>query len=537
MTDAKRARANVSLDSRSPTDIRSIVAAALLALSLAACGQSPGITLTVDSATAEVLRGSDVTIEVTLARTGGAAGDVVLSIVGLPANVTAGFSPATLSGSTLTSVLTLSATAAATEGSHDLTITGTGTGLTATVAVTLSIASLNVAGHVASTSYGAITGAKVGSQGVEATTDATGAFSLAGLAVPYDLSIWYTPGEWVHIYKGLTTSQPLVAPPDAMSGVFFIVRSADLTGNLSGGQIPVGTDQEVLVCVEGLTVVVMQCDSVTTGGTSYSMTINWRTFTELDVRVHALQIERDGGTGYPVAYRGYASADVTLNGGSPATADLDLGTALATTEVAVELESPLPAGGLVAGIEFAPNLVMRAASLMSSATSYEILMPAIDGVTYTFVAGVSASQAGLGWTSGVTGSTATVVLPDTLQSLSPPDMSTGVTTATSFTVANPDGGPITHAWQEVPGDLVIGLTTMNTSSTLPDLAPYGLALPAGADLTWQPVAHSGTSSEGASAGNDPLSAILSLAILGAGPAMSDSGTFAIGEEREVTTAP
>lgn len=539
MTHAKRARAYVSQDSRSPTDFRSIAAAValLVVLLLPACGQSPGISLTVDSATAEVLRGSDVTIDVTLARSGGAAGDVALSITGLPANVTASFSPAALSGSTLASVLTLSATAAAAEGSHDLTITGTGTSLSATTGVSLSITSLTIAGRVASVNAGSISGAKVSSQGVEATTDGTGAFSLAGLAVPYDLSIWNTTGEWVHIYEGLTTSQPLVSPPYASSSVFYISRSATLTGNLTGGQIPVDVDQHVLVCVEGLTVVVLQCDFVSTGGTSYAMNINWRTFADLDVRVHALQIEHDGVAGFPVAYRGYTSAVLTLTDGVPASADLDLGTALATTAVAVELESPLPIGGMVAGVEFGPNLLMLVAAPTSGATSHEVLMPVIDGVSYTFAAGVTASQPGLGWTRGVTGSTATVELPNILQSVSPPDGTTGVTTATSFTVVNPDGGPITHTWRQVPGDFAIGLTTMNSSSTLPDLAPYGLTLPAGTDLRWQPFAHSGTSSEGASIGNDQLYSILSLAILGAAPALPDSGTFVVGEEREFTTAP
>ena len=540
MTDDMRAPAKTSRNLAALSDFRRTLTAAVALLApllLAACGQSPGIALTVDSATAEVLRGSDVAIEVTLARTGGAAGDVALSITGLPANVTASFSPPILSGSTLTSVLTLAATAAAVDGSHDLTIAGTSAGMAATVAVTLDIASLTVEGRVASAFYGPIIGVKVGSQGVEATTDGTGAFSLAGLTVPYDLSIWNSAAEWVHIYEGLTTSQPLVAPPNATGNVFFITRSTTLMGNLTGGQIPVGTDQAVLVCIEGITIALFDCDYVLPGDSSYSMTINWKTYSELDVRVHALQIERDGGVGYPVAYPGYASADLTLISGTPATADFDLGTALATTEVAVELEAPLVVGGLVAGVEFGANLVMSAASITSNVTSHEVLMPLIDGVSYMFAAVVAGPQTGIGWASGITGSTATVALPNNLQSLSPPDTATGITPATNFTVSNPDGGPVTHIWSDPLGDLRIGLTTMSTSSTLPDLAPYGLVLPPSTDLTWRPVAHSGSSTEGASAGDHAYYAILGLALAGTGPAVSESGTYTMGEQREVTTAP
>lgn len=67
-------------------------------LVLAACGQTPSITLSIDAATAELLRGSEVQVEVNLTRAGGATTDVALTVTGLPANVDASFAPATLSG-------------------------------------------------------------------------------------------------------------------------------------------------------------------------------------------------------------------------------------------------------------------------------------------------------------------------------------------------------------------------------------------------------------------------------------------------------
>ena len=82
------------------------VFAVTVALVLAACGQTPSITLSLDVATAELLRGSDVQVEVTVTRLGGATADVALTVTGLPANVDASFSPATLSGGNLISTLT-----------------------------------------------------------------------------------------------------------------------------------------------------------------------------------------------------------------------------------------------------------------------------------------------------------------------------------------------------------------------------------------------------------------------------------------------
>src|SRR5690606_32356424 len=108
-------------------------------LVLAACGQTPGIAVTLDSASAELLRGSSAELAVTLARTGGAIGDVQLAVTGLPANVEASFSTPTLSGGTLASTLVLTAPAAASEGSYDVTVSGTGAGLNATANLTIDV--------------------------------------------------------------------------------------------------------------------------------------------------------------------------------------------------------------------------------------------------------------------------------------------------------------------------------------------------------------------------------------------------------------
>src|SRR5690606_25241056 len=126
------------------------LAALVMVLVLAACGQSPSIVLTLDSATAELLRGSDVQVIVTLTRAGGASADVALSVTGLPANVDADFSPVTLSGAELSSILTLTATGAAVEGNYAVTVTGTGTGLADSADLTLEVIGLTVSGRVVS---------------------------------------------------------------------------------------------------------------------------------------------------------------------------------------------------------------------------------------------------------------------------------------------------------------------------------------------------------------------------------------------------
>src|SRR5690606_39170936 len=156
---------------------------------------------------AELLRGSSAELAVTLARTGGAIGDVQLAVTGLPANVEASFSTPTLSGGTLASTLVLTAPAAASAGSYDVTVSGTGAGLNATANLTIDVVSLDVSGRVISIYDLPVPGVSVRSQGDSAVTDAQGNFSLSGLAVPYDLAIWNVAAEWVHVYKGFTANE------------------------------------------------------------------------------------------------------------------------------------------------------------------------------------------------------------------------------------------------------------------------------------------------------------------------------------------
>lgn len=166
-----------------------------------------------------------------MTRLGGANADVALTVTGLPANVDASFSPATLSGGTLTSTLTLSAAGAAAEDAYDLSVTGTGTGLTATAPLTLNVVSLTVTGHVVSISDFPVTGAAVGSQGDTAITDASGAFTLRGLSVPYDLSVWNTTEGWLLVYEQLTADELRLAPV-AAAMLPATTRSATISGTL-----------------------------------------------------------------------------------------------------------------------------------------------------------------------------------------------------------------------------------------------------------------------------------------------------------------
>ncbi|NUT34840.1 MAG: Leupeptin-inactivating enzyme 2, partial [Hamadaea sp.] len=108
----------------------------------AQCTTNPGndFSLSVSPGSGTVQRGSNVSTTVATATTSGSAQTVALTATGLPAGVTATFSPASVtSGGSATLTLTASATAAT--GTATVTVTGTGASATHSAAYTVTVTS------------------------------------------------------------------------------------------------------------------------------------------------------------------------------------------------------------------------------------------------------------------------------------------------------------------------------------------------------------------------------------------------------------
>ncbi len=95
-------------------------------------------TLTASPTSVSVRRGRSGTTRITSTVSGGFDSAVTLSASGLPTDVTAGFSPASITG-TGRSTLTLSTTSGATDGTYTITVTGTSGSLKESTTVTLKI--------------------------------------------------------------------------------------------------------------------------------------------------------------------------------------------------------------------------------------------------------------------------------------------------------------------------------------------------------------------------------------------------------------
>ena len=98
---------------------------------------APDFTISASPPSLSVNRGASGTSAINIMRTGGFTGAVAFTASGLPSGVSASFNPPSATGGS--SVLTLSASSAATLGAVTVTITGTGGGLTRTTPVSLTV--------------------------------------------------------------------------------------------------------------------------------------------------------------------------------------------------------------------------------------------------------------------------------------------------------------------------------------------------------------------------------------------------------------
>jgi endoglucanase len=99
--------------------------------------QTPDFALSASPPSLTINRGASGTSTINIARSGGFTGGVTLSASGLPAGVTAGFSPNPATGAS--GILTLSVSSSAALGAAPITVTGTSGTLTRTTPVSLTV--------------------------------------------------------------------------------------------------------------------------------------------------------------------------------------------------------------------------------------------------------------------------------------------------------------------------------------------------------------------------------------------------------------
>jgi hypothetical protein len=168
------------------------VAALCAAVAVAACGgdsTSPNgngngngnqgsITLTLSLSALSVAQGGNIAVTATIGRAGGFTGTVAIAAEGVPANVTATPSPASIGASATQSTITFAATAGATPGNATITIRASGAGVAdQTRTLTLTITAAAQPGFTMTVAPGTLTIPQGGQLTSTATLARTGGFA------------------------------------------------------------------------------------------------------------------------------------------------------------------------------------------------------------------------------------------------------------------------------------------------------------------------------------------------------------------------
>jgi uncharacterized membrane protein len=183
---------------------------------------TPSFTLSASPTSLSVAQGGSGSTTISTTVSGGFNSAISLSASGLPAGVTASFSPSSIaapgSGS---STLTFSASSTATTGTSNVTVTASGGGITHTTTVALTITATATPDFTVSASPTSVSVAQGGSGSSTISTSVSGGFnsaiSLSASGLPSGVTASFNPGS-------------IAAPGNGSSTLTFTASSTATTG-------------------------------------------------------------------------------------------------------------------------------------------------------------------------------------------------------------------------------------------------------------------------------------------------------------------
>lgn len=462
----------------------------LLTVLLASCGQQADLSLRLGSGSGSVVRGDHVKVPVTVSH---ATGPVSLSVSGVPSGVSATLAKSRLSGGAASTTLDIRVSAAASNGNATVTVNAVQGSKGATATFRLTITSLTVTGSVVDILGQGMPGATVAIQGTTTTSDASGSFTIGGVAVPYDVIVKQTVSgsTFAQVFEGLTSATPELNPDASVlsaSLASMLPMSATITGHLSSA---VAAGYTAAVCAQSGSTYMSGCTTVAAGSTAYSITAAWAAGSSIPVTVYAVEVETDA-EGFATAYGQYGTASGTVaNGGTPT---IDVAWGGAVSGAAISSSVNVPAGFYLSGVDAAAGLsasdtlpLFQASGTASSPlpSSPTVDVPQMGTGGYTLIASADTAAGGAAthaWKQGVgAGGSATISLPTPPTLTAPADGATGIGVGSTMSLSSANGAATFHITGSSQHILV---TTMSASITIPDLSSVGMALTPGASYTW-----------------------------------------------------
>ncbi|MET0406528.1 MAG: carboxypeptidase-like regulatory domain-containing protein [Cystobacter sp.] len=326
--------------------------------------------------------------------------------------------------------------------------------------------------------------------------DDSGAFSIPGVRTPYDLIVASKERQAASVYKGLTLKTPTVALGTGMAQGAER-HEARIQGTVTGARNAPSSEISLGFAVEdnsgygfGL---------VESSG-EYSLDASWEGVSSIKGTVYALQLERDGYDSPPKSYLTFGQRDVDA---------LKAGDTLSAQEISL---APVTNSSLAGNITLPNGYVLDQVSLdfnfganrqfelfsdESPKTVFQYAVPQLSQATYSLrvSAHVEGGTQGISGSSdvslsGLTAGTSgiAVVISEGTRLIQPAKAATGVTREASFSWSKFANGvhqfAIMSDKSENQTPYTLTVLTSGTETTLPDLSPFGIALPASTEFSW-----------------------------------------------------
>jgi hypothetical protein len=177
---------------------------------------TPDFTIAASPTSTSIAQGGSGNVTVTTAVSGGFNSAIALSASGLPAGVTASFSPSSIAAPGAgSSTLTFTVSSTATLGTSTVTITGTGGSTTHTTTVSLTVTAVATPDFTISASPSAVSIAKGAAGSSTISTTVSGGFnnaiSLSASGVPAGVTVSFSPASIAAPGSGSSTMNITVA--------------------------------------------------------------------------------------------------------------------------------------------------------------------------------------------------------------------------------------------------------------------------------------------------------------------------------------
>lgn len=458
-----------------------------LAIVLASCSQAPTFSVKLASSGDTLVRGDDTTVQVTVTN---ASGSVDLSVAGVPAGVTATLADTTLSGGATSTTLDVQVTPAAAEGDVTLTVNATNGGKAASTTFDLTITSLSVNGTVVDLLGDGVAGATVAIQGAVTTTDSAGAFTLGGVAVPYDAIVKQAvgPSSAAQVFEGLTSPTPELNPYASIVSFSSTAMTATISGDLSSA---VTAGYTARVCAQSSATLMQGCDTVAAGATSYSINVGWRSGASVPVTLYAIEVATDA-DGFATGYDQYGTATGNVSDGGTPTIDVTWSSTPSASDITTNVN--VPAGFNIEDVYAGAKLgAMTTLPLFDATgsplpTSFAATVPQIGQASNAVVVAAYPALGGaasIAWKLGLSGgSNVTIDLPTPPTPTAPADGASGIGVGSTLSLSSVTGAA---TFIISGGSQAIIVTTTNSSITIPDLTSLGMPLAAATNYSWQAI--------------------------------------------------